>query len=71
MEPTIHQRLYKRASYLALPVSRRRLAHKIIVDGASFSAACRELGANSTRESKNIQLRILLAQYCPLAAAPK
>jgi len=59
----LRARLFADAGYRGLSAKRRKLASAIILDGASFSPACRALGLNQTRESACVDLQVVLAAF--------
>jgi len=63
MPETPQQRLWKLDSYRALDDTRRRLATGILLEGLSFSAACRLLKLNQTREAKRLDVQRCLADF--------
>jgi hypothetical protein len=69
-DTTAQQALWASPSYRELDEKRRRLASKVILEGLSFSQACRQLNLNQTRERSNFDLQLCLAEHGPASPVP-
>jgi hypothetical protein len=70
MTVTPKQTLYRMPAYRALDDKRRRLVAGILLDGLSFSAGCRLLSLNQSREADNLDVQKCLADFRGTQATP-
>jgi hypothetical protein len=70
-DTTARQTLWTSPSYRKLSAKRRQLATRIILEGNTFSQACKALSLNQTRERANFDLQLCLAEHAPAGPLPE
>ncbi len=64
------QALWASPSYRKLDAKRKQLASRIILEGQTFSAACKAGSLNQSREKLNFDLQLCLAEHAPASPLP-